>query len=89
MVHYVGHEGGVVRQLLTHAQGDGLAGEEAVAAGCRIHGDGDARRQHGHGEHPQRVHADPRTDEAHSQGGRTAKEADLLRSWGKRPGRAA
>lgn len=67
MVHYVGHEGGVVRQLLTHAQGDGLTGEEAVAARRRIHGDGYARRQHGQGEHPQRVHVDRHAHETHSR----------------------
>lgn len=56
MVQYVGHEGGVVGQPLAHAQGDGLTGEQTVAPCCRIHGDGNARRQHGHGQHPQEIH---------------------------------
>lgn len=56
VVEDVGHEGGVVGQSLAHAQRDGLAGEQAVAAGRRVHGDGHARRQHGHGQHPQDVH---------------------------------
>lgn len=56
MVEDVGHEGGVVGQSLAHAQRDGLAGEQAVAARRRVHGDGHARRQHGHGQHPQDVH---------------------------------
>lgn len=56
MVQYVGHEGGVVGQPLAHAQGDGLTGEQTVAPCRRIHGDGNARRQHGHGQHPQEIH---------------------------------
>lgn len=56
MVQDVGHEGGVVGQPLAHAQGDGLTGEETVAPCRRIHGNGDARRQHGHGQHPQEIH---------------------------------
>lgn len=56
MVQYVGHEGGVVGQPLAHAQGDGLTGEQAVAPRRRVHGDGDAHRQHGHGQHPQEIH---------------------------------
>lgn len=56
MVQYVGHEGGVVGQPLAHAQGDGLTGEQAVAPRRRIHRDGNARRQHGHGQRPQEIH---------------------------------
>lgn len=56
VVQGVGHEGGVVGQPLAHAQRDGLAGEQAVAASRRVHRDGHARRQHGHGQHPQEVH---------------------------------
>lgn len=56
VVEAVGHEGGVVGQPLAHAQRDGLAGEQAVAARRRVHRDGHARRQHGHGQHPQEAH---------------------------------
>lgn len=56
MVEDVGHEGGVVRQPLAHAQRDGLTGEQAVAPRRRVHGDGHARREHGDGQHPQEVH---------------------------------
>lgn len=56
VVQDVGHEGGVVGQPLAHAQGDGLTGEQAVAPRRRVHGDGDAHRQHGHGQHPQEIH---------------------------------
>lgn len=56
MVQRVGHEGRVVGQPLAHAQRDGLTGEQTVAARRSIHGDGDARRQHGDGQHPQKVH---------------------------------
>lgn len=56
VVEDVGHEGGVVRQPLAHAQRDGLTGEQAVAARRRIHRDGHARREHGDGQHPQEVH---------------------------------
>lgn len=56
VVEGVGHEGGVVGQPLAHAQRDGLAGEQVVAARRRVHGDGHARRQHGHGQRPQQVH---------------------------------
>lgn len=48
MVQYVGHEGGVVGQPLTHTEGDGLTGEQTVAPRCRIHGDGNAHREHGY-----------------------------------------
>ena len=48
VVQDVGHVGGVVRQPLAHSQRDGLTGEQAVAPLRRIHGDGDAHRQHGH-----------------------------------------
>lgn len=56
VVQDVGHEGGVVGQPLTHAQGDGLTGEQTVAPGHSIHGDGDTHGQHGHGKHPQEIH---------------------------------
>lgn len=56
VVKGVGHEGGVVWQPLAHAQRDGFAGEQAVAARRRVHRDGHACRQHGHGERPQEVH---------------------------------
>lgn len=80
MVQDVGHEGGVVRQPLAHAQGDGLTGEETVAPCRRIHGDGDARRQHGHGQHPQEIHDWPVT-----QDGERGK--DLGDGWsGRRAG---
>lgn len=48
MVQYVWHEGGVVGQPLTHAQGDGLTGKQTVAPRSRIHGNGNTHRQHGH-----------------------------------------
>lgn len=56
VVEGVGHEGGVVGQPLAHAQRDGLAGEQAVAACRRVHRDGHTRCQHRHGQHPQEVH---------------------------------
>lgn len=56
VVQYVGHEGGVVGQPLTHAQGDGLTGEQTVAPCRGVHRDGNARRQHGHRKHPQETH---------------------------------
>lgn len=56
VVHDVGHEGGVIWQPLTHAQGDGLAGEQTVAACCSVHGDGHAGGEHRHREHPQEIH---------------------------------
>ena len=56
VVEDVGHEGGVVGQALAHAQGDGLAGEHAVAASCCIHWDGHTSGQHGHRQHPPQAH---------------------------------
>lgn len=56
MVQDIGHERGVVRQPLTHAQGDGLAGEQAVAPRSCVHGDGNTNGQHGHRQHPEEIH---------------------------------
>lgn len=70
VVQRVGHEGGVVGQTLAHAQGDGLAGERAVAARRRVHGDGHARRQHGHRKQPQKTHGRPQKAGGGRGGGR-------------------
>lgn len=78
VVEGVGHEGGVVGQPLAHAQRDGLAGEQVVAARRRVHGDGHARRQHGHGQRPQQVHggAAGRNGRQAKAEGRTAARTD-------------
>lgn len=56
VVQDVGHEGGVVRQPLTHAQRHGLAGEQTVAPGRSVHGNGYTCSQHGHGKSPEEIH---------------------------------
>lgn len=85
VVEGVGHEGGVVGQPLAHAQRDGLAGEQAVAARRRVHGDGHAHRQHGHGQRPQQVHgaaAGRKGREVKAEGRTVARAA--ARSGGER-----
>lgn len=80
VVQYVGHVGGVVGKPLAHAKGYGLTSEQTVALHRRVHGDGDARRHHGHRQQPQETHGGSvRQEREQPEAGRPAGETGLAR----------
>lgn len=60
VIQEIGHEGGVIRQILAHSQSDGLAGKLAVAL-YGLHVNADSRRHQGEEE----------WEEGDEEGGRT------------------
>lgn len=91
VVEDVGHEGGVVRQPLAHAQRDGLTGEQAVTPRRRIHRNGHARREHGDRQHPQEVHGRwaAEREETRETSGKDENTEDEERMSSRRLGPAA